>query len=39
MGFPQKYQGDEKIKSMKGLNFVKEFEGLQMKESETSKST
>ena len=32
-----KYQGDEKIKSMKGLNFVKEFEGLQMKESKTIK--
>ena len=23
-----KYQGDEKIKSMKGLNFVREFKGL-----------
>ena len=32
-----KYQGDEKIKNMKGLNLVGEFEGLQMKESETIK--
>ena len=32
-----KYQGDEKIKSMKVLNLVREFEGLQMKESETIK--
>ena len=32
-----KYQRDEKIKSMKGLNLVKEFEGLQMKESKTIK--
>ena len=31
------YQGDEKIKNMKGLNLVREFEGLQMKESETIK--
>ena len=31
------YQGDEKIKSMKGLNLVRKFEGLQMKESETIK--
>ena len=30
------YQGDEKIKSMKGLNLVREFEGLYM-ESETIK--
>ena len=31
-----KYQGDEKIKNMKGLNLVREFEGLHM-ESETIK--
>ena len=31
-----KYQGDEKIKSIKGLNLV-EFEGLHMKESNTIK--
>ena len=31
------YKGDEKIKSMKGLNLVKEFEGLQMKEFEIIK--
>ncbi|GAV62459.1 DUF4219 domain-containing protein/UBN2 domain-containing protein [Cephalotus follicularis] len=31
------YQGDEKIRSMKGLNLITEFERLQMKESETIK--
>nr|CAD1838544.1 unnamed protein product [Ananas comosus var. bracteatus] len=31
------YQGDETIKSMKGLNLMREFEKLQMKESETIK--
>ncbi|KAL3746392.1 hypothetical protein ACJRO7_015364 [Eucalyptus globulus] len=32
-----KYQGDERIRSMKGLNLITEFERLQMKESETIK--
>ncbi|GAV72256.1 DUF4219 domain-containing protein/UBN2 domain-containing protein [Cephalotus follicularis] len=32
-----KYQGDEKIRSMKGLNLITEFERLQMQESETIK--
>ena len=32
-----KYQGNEKIKSMKGLNLVREFKGLKMKEFETIK--
>ncbi|XP_030470413.1 uncharacterized protein LOC115688660 [Syzygium oleosum] len=31
------YQGDERIRSMKGLNLITEFERLQMKESETIK--
>ena len=31
------YQGDEKIKIMKGLNLVRKFEGLQIKESGTIK--
>ncbi|GAV62041.1 DUF4219 domain-containing protein/UBN2 domain-containing protein [Cephalotus follicularis] len=31
------YQGDEKIRSMKGLNLITEFERQQMKESETIK--
>ncbi|GAV84880.1 DUF4219 domain-containing protein/UBN2 domain-containing protein [Cephalotus follicularis] len=31
------YQGDEKIRSMKGLNLITEFTRLQMKESETIK--
>ncbi|GAV79410.1 DUF4219 domain-containing protein/UBN2 domain-containing protein [Cephalotus follicularis] len=31
------YQGDEKIRSMKGLNLTAEFKRLQMKESETIK--
>ncbi|XP_061348972.1 uncharacterized protein LOC133294328 [Gastrolobium bilobum] len=29
------YQGDERIRSMKGLNLIREFERLQMNESET----
>ncbi|XP_048140232.1 uncharacterized protein LOC125316265 [Rhodamnia argentea] len=31
------YQGDERIRSMKGLNLITEFERLRMKESETIK--
>lgn len=31
------YQGDERIKSMKVLNLIREFERQQMKESETIK--
>ncbi|XP_016669911.2 uncharacterized protein [Gossypium hirsutum] len=35
--FKAEYQGDERIKSMKVLNLIREFERLQMKESESIK--